>query len=143
MRRKMSAHDKLPGLACLARRPFVAEYHNIEAAMVYSDKPMQVASVDMFEVARSLVVEAALMVEGLVETLVVLFPPVVGHNILEDIERKGERSGIRGLQVEVGLEEFGTAKVFEEIAIGVCTVPSRMKRKIDLSIAEKLVPSRD
>jgi hypothetical protein len=76
-----------------------------------------------------------LIVEELGETLVVLFALVLGHNIPEDIEQKGEHNGIRGLQVEVDPEKFGTAKVFEGIAIEVRTVPSRMKRKIDLSIA--------
>ena len=130
----MSAYDKLPVLACLVHL-FVVEHYNIEVATGYIDKPMQVASVDTFEVARSLVVEVVPMVEGLVETLEVQFALVPGHNIPEDIELKGEHSGIRELQVEADLEEFGTEKVFEGIAIGGRIVSSRMKRKIDLSIA--------
>jgi hypothetical protein len=76
---------------------------NIEAAKGYNDKPKQAVSVDTSEVARSMVVEVVPMVEVLVETLEALSALALGHNILEDIERKGERSDIRGLQVEVGL----------------------------------------
>jgi len=69
-------------------------------------------------------------VEELGETLAVLFALGLEHNIPEDIERKAEHNCIRGLQVEVDPEEFGTAKVFEGIAIGVCTASSRRRGRL-------------
>jgi len=136
----MIALDKLLGLACLVRLLLVVGYHNIEAAEGQIDKPMQVALVDMFEVARPLdVVVVVLLALALVGMQVTSFAVVQGHNSPEGIVQMEGRSDIRELQVEFDLWETDTAKVFEgivfeEMAFAVHVVPSG-KGKIDPLIA--------